>query len=412
MPPLDRPKLRPLAGRRLEHEGRPYVALEDPLGLFAQPVLIPFDGWLRVVQHFDGENSLIEIQARALKETGQLIDLADLEALALQLDQALVLDGPSYKAFHLDYSESRVRPAAFAGRSYAGTRRSLQAQLLQCFVGEGGAGEPVAGVVDGRLRGILSPHIDFQRGGRAYSWAYKTLAEHCDATTFVILGVAHRPCSRRFVLTRKDFDTPLGLVETDRDYVHRIAEYAGPSYFDDELAHRMEHSIEFQAVFLKYVMGDRPFKIVPILVGSFHDLMRRQAEPIDDAGVRQFVEAMKQAEREASGKVAYIGGIDLCHVGPEFGDAEPVSADLLGTIRSFDESMLDHAAGCDPAGWFGRATQVQDRWRICGLAATYTMLHVMGPAEGRILNYQQAVDEGRTCCVSFASIAYQTTEAP
>ncbi|WZO99675.1 AmmeMemoRadiSam system protein B [Isosphaeraceae bacterium EP7] len=412
MPPLDRPKLRPLSGRRLDHDGRSFVALEDPLGLFAQPMLVPWDAWIRVVQHFDGTRTLAAIQALALRETGHFIDLADLESLTEQLDQALVLDGPTFQAFRRDYAESRVRPPAFAGRSYASTQRSLQAQLLQCFAGEGGAGEPTVGDVDGRLRGILSPHIDFRRGGRAYSWAYRALAERSDADTFVILGVAHQACARRFVLTRKDFDTPLGLVETDRDYVDRIAEFAGPTYFDDELAHRMEHSVEFQAVFLKYVLGDRPFRIVPILVGSFYDLMIRRAEPIEDAEVRQFIEALKQAEREAPGKVVYIAGIDLCHVGPEFGDPDPVSAELLGTIRSFDEGMLGHATGCDAAGWFGHATKVQDRWRVCGLAATYTMLQAMGPAEGLVLNYQQAVDEGRTCCVSFASVSYQTTEAP
>ena len=53
----------------------------------------------------------------------------------------------------------------------------------------------------------------------------------------MILGVAHQACQRRFVLTRKDFETPLGTALTDRSYVDRIAEIAGMQYFDDELAH-------------------------------------------------------------------------------------------------------------------------------------------------------------------------------
>ena len=32
---------------------------------------------------------------------------------------------------------------------------------------------------------------------------------------------------------------------------------------------------------------------------------------------------------------------------------------------------------------------------------------MMGPARGRLLRYEQAVDADRTCCVSFASLAYE-----
>ena len=54
--------------------------------------------------------------------------------------------------------------------------------------------------------------------------------------------------------------------------------------------------------------------------------------------------------------------------------------------------LLERAAANDPAGWFGTAADVGNRWRVCGLAAAYTMLHAMGPARGRVLKYDQAVD--------------------
>ena len=154
------------------------------------------------------------------------------------------------------------------------------------------------------LRGVLSPHIDFQRGGPVYTWSYKELVENSQADTFVVLGVAHQYCRRRFALTCKDFETPLGVVPTDRAYVDRIASLAGRDLFDDELAHRTEHSIEFQVVFLQYLLGGRrDFSIVPILVGSFHDLMERGVDPIDDPEVSRFVQALRAAEvveRQAS----------------------------------------------------------------------------------------------------------------
>jgi MEMO1 family protein len=74
--------------------------------------------------------------------------------------------------------------------------------------------------------------------------------------------------------------------------------------------------------------------------------------------------------------------------------------------------MLDRAAAGDPGGWFRTARGVGNRWRVCGLAATYTMLHAIGPSRGRLLNYTQAIDERRTCCVSFASMVFHAVEPP
>ncbi len=138
--------------------------------------------------------------------------------------------------------------------------------------------------------------------------------------------------------------------------------------------------------------------------------MVRGIDPIENPEVRAFVEALKVAEKASGRRVAYIGGIDLGHVGREFGDPHLLDTATLEKLRAFDAAMLDHASAGDPAGWFRRAAAVQNRWRVCGLAATYTMLHAMGPSRGTLLRYDQAVNLERTCCVSFASLAFQEPE--
>ena len=140
--------------------------LQDPAGVVPQPVLIPFDGYAHIVRHFDGQSTLTEIQARVLRDTGQFVAMKELEDLVRRFDEAMILDGPAFAMFHQQYRQSGRRPAALAGRSYAATLRALRAQLEQFFVGQNGAGTPA---VDGAstasgFRGILSPHIDFQRG--------------------------------------------------------------------------------------------------------------------------------------------------------------------------------------------------------------------------------------------------------
>ncbi|MEO6808893.1 MAG: AmmeMemoRadiSam system protein B, partial [Isosphaeraceae bacterium] len=400
MASLDLPKIRPLGGQTVEHDGHTFVQFDDPIGLASTTVLVPIELFHWVVRRFDGRTPLTEIQAGLIRETGRLMTTAELMAIVDQLDRALILDGPCFAAFRANYHDQQTRPAAHAGRSYAGTERALRAQLGQFFADAKGAGSPNNGAAvngqraaNGRVRGVLSPHIDFFRGGPTYTWSYKELIENSDADVFIILGVAHQFCKRRFALTRKDFETPLGLARTDRAYVDRLAALAGAHLFDDELAHRPEHSIEFQVVFLQYLLGGRrDFSIVPILVGSFHDLMDAGRDPIADPEVRRFVDALHAAESASGKTVAYIGGIDLAHVGREFGDPDLLDPSTLDQVRQFDAAMLDRASAADPAGWFHKAAEVANRWRICGLAATYTMLHAMGPAQGRLLQYDQAVN--------------------
>jgi hypothetical protein len=78
---LERPKLRPLTARRIEQQGQSFVLLQDPTGVVPQPVVIPLDGYSHVVRHFNGQSTLIEIQARVLRETGQFVAMKDLQDL-------------------------------------------------------------------------------------------------------------------------------------------------------------------------------------------------------------------------------------------------------------------------------------------------------------------------------------------
>src|SRR5262249_16377387 len=135
--------------------------------------------------------------------------------------------------------------------------------------------------------------------------------EESDADLFVIFGTAHNPMRHLFSVTRKHFETPLGTVETDRQFVARLtanlAATPGGSELNlaaDELAHRQEHSIEFQTVFLQYLLGARrPLKIVPVLVGSFHEFVESGKQPSSAAPVAAFVSALEKTLAEHSGRV-------------------------------------------------------------------------------------------------------------
>lgn len=409
MTTLERPKLRQLRGEPIRHRGDLFMALEDPVGLCQGRVLIPLVGFQHVVRRFDGTLTLGEIQEAILRETGELLPSGDLANWVRTLDEALLLDGPHFASAVQQYRSDPIHHSVLAGQSYPDDPAELREQLDGFFRSPKGAGDPDrAGAPTGKLRGVLCPHIDFNRGGHVYSHAHRELIEHSDADTFVILGVSHNhPCRHRFAATRKGFETPLGIAQADQEFLDRMEESFGARLFEDELAHRPEWSIEFQVIFLQHLLGARrDFRIVPILTSWFGDFMEAGVDPIEDEDVAAMVSALKEAEAKSGRKVAYIGSVDFGHIGPEFDDPEPVDDPTLEQLRAFDSAMIGHASGGNPKGWFAESAAVNDRWRTCGLAATYTMLHAMGPAPGRLLSYDQAVNSSRTCCVSFASVAF------
>ncbi len=265
----------------------------------------------------------------------------------------------------------------------------------------------------GEICGLISPHIDPRRGGPVYARAYRQIAEHCQADRFVIFGTAHQPMESLFSATRKDFETPLGRVKTDTLLIDRLAEHLASSLAGrqidleaDELVHRSEHSIEFQAVFLQYVLGGkRPWQIVPVLVGSFQPFFDEHATPEESPQFQAFLAAMRAAVGAHGGRVCYVSGADLAHVGTRFGDPWTVDARRLEEQSADDRALLETACRA-AAALFRHVADQEDCRRVCGLPPIYTMLEMIAPATGRVLAYDRAVEPDGSACVSFASVAF------
>jgi hypothetical protein len=268
--------------------------------------------------------------------------------------------------------------------------------------GPGPIGPPTAAAP---VRGLIAPHIDYHRGGPAYAWGYRDLAERCDADLFVIFGTCHAGMRDPFALTRKDYDTPLGPATVDRDFLDALARRAGQECFGCELSHRSEHSIEFQAVFLRYLFGNRrDFRIVPVLASFAHEALARGHRPEDDARVPRFLDALRDTVAASGRRVAFIAGADLAHVGPRFGDPDPVSPDELVRIEREDRSMLRAVQAGSAREFFDAVAGDGDRRRICGLSPIYALLRALPGAAGTLRRYGQWPDP--QAVVTFASMVF------
>jgi len=249
----DAPRLRgAIEAVPVDHEGEQYVALRDPAG-YTPSVLMLAPALIEVVSLFDGEHSIVDVQGELMRRHGELVTREHLEKLVAALDEHGFLESPAFAVRRASIDDAFLsapsRPATHAGGAYAGEPAALRAAMDGFFTSPDGPGAIGASVQPGAtgasgsgpaVRGLVAPHIDFHRGGPAYAWGYRDLAERGDADLFVIFGTCHAGMADPFALTRKDFDTPLGPARVDREFVDALARRARQDCFASELAHRNE----------------------------------------------------------------------------------------------------------------------------------------------------------------------------
>jgi len=156
-----------------------------------------------------------------------------------------------------EFRKTDLRPAVFAGKSYESDPEKLIQQLDGFFTSPQGPGEAIPGQSEKPVKGIIAPHIDFQRGGPCYAWAYKELVESPDPDLFVVLGTVHPPTKNPFVLTKKNFETPFGVINTERDIIESLEKKVHFNLFENEIVHKTEHTIEFQLYFSIISIGTK-----------------------------------------------------------------------------------------------------------------------------------------------------------
>jgi MEMO1 family protein len=407
---ITHPRLRPVEAFTVRVEGQEILCLRDAQGFAEHPIFLNRHLTL-VVSMMDGSNSLRDIQAGFFRKTGELLFTEDLERLVQQLEDFRYLDGPSFQKFYArlvqEFRDSPTRPARHAGSAYEGNPKGLRKQIAGFFVHPEGPG-PISAQVEGSpLRGLIAPHIDFHRGGPAYGHAYKTVAEYPGADRFIVFGTCHNLMKQRFALTEKGYDTPLGCAETDREFVRSLARKLPRDYFIDEFSHYSEHSIEFQAVCLKYVLQDKTdFKIVPILVGSFHDIYEQGKTAAEDHEIEAMVYGVTQTMREMRSSYCVIAGADLAHVGRRFGDTSGPTQDSLRMVEKDDREFLGWATAGDAEGVFRSIARDRDRHRVCGYPPIYMTLRCLEAPRGQLLTYRQWADLESGAAVTYASVAF------
>jgi MEMO1 family protein len=386
----------------IKHEGKDvFVVLDHQEQLFEHQVVLPPLAFV-IASFLDGRREIADVQAQILEHLKAEVKPEEIEGVVRDLEHHLLLESSRTRERRQQMAEEFSRLPSRPSKFVEGSAEEVAQQLDGYFAGDAGSGK-IGARRDEPLAGILAPHIDFKRGGPCYTFAYRELAERSDADLYVILGVAHLSPPNPFVVTSKDYETPLGPVTTDREVVAALEKRLGKRIFDHESVHRSEHSAEFQAVFLKHARPTAKFSVVPILCSAFE-----QWCGVTSPSTAPEIEDVLAAIREsvAGRRVCIVAGVDFAHVGPVFGDEVEINQELIQWMMAGDTRGLQTIAEGNAEAFWNSVVSDGNRRHVCGLSATYAALRLLDGADGQVHKYGFAPDPAGGI-VSFASMSFK-----
>jgi AmmeMemoRadiSam system protein B len=303
------------------------------------------------------------------------------------------------EARHRAFAEEPRRQPSHVGSAYPEELASLRETMAGWMNGGSSNGSKP-------LMGIAAPHVSPEGGWKSYQAAYGALAPEYKDRTFVVLGTSHYGQPERFGLTRKAFVTPMGESAVDLPLVDELVRQAPNAILMEDYCHSIEHSIEFQVLFLQYIYGP-DIRILPILCGSYAQSIYRGGAPEDDENVRRFLGGLGDLAAREGDRLFWVLGIDMAHMGRRYGDRFTAVADQgeMARVAQRDRLRIDRINAGDATGFWDLVQEGNDELKWCGSSPLYTFLKAVPQARGELNRYEQwNIDEQSV--VSFAGISF------
>ena len=249
-----------------------------------------------------------------------------------------------------------------AGQFYAGTETTLRKQIDDCFTHTLGPGEipPLNPSGERTIKGVVSPHAGYMFSGPVAAHCFAALAKDGFPETFIVIGPNHQGMGSGVAVTTHDFETPLGVMETDKELAAAIHE----GIIDDDLtAHKYEHSIEVQVPFIQYFSKTAKFVPVCMLLQDYSTA----------------AEVGKIIGRAIEGRDAVVvASTDFSHyVSPEKAEADDMLA--IQQILELNAEGLEKTV---------RANRIS----MCGFGPVMAMLEAVNGSGAELLKYSSSGD--------------------
>jgi AmmeMemoRadiSam system protein B len=387
-------------------EDRPGLLIRDSMG-YSDSVLIIPPVLVECLSFFDGEKTSLDLRQNLVSLTGEL-QVGELEAnLVSALTRSGFLEEETFarlrEASHRAFAESPVREPSHAGTAYP----SDPAGLRSTMNGWMGQNIPPDDQKAGTLTGIAAPHVSPEGGFESYRAAYRLLTPDYRDRTFVVLGTSHYGETEKFGLTRKPYRTPWGDTRTDTALLEELTRKAGTAIGSEDYCHSVEHSIEFQVIFLQWLFGP-DIKILPVLCGSYAKSIFLGGKPEADDGVNRLLGTLGEIAAREENRLLWVLGIDMAHMGSRYGDPFNAIAnrDEMEIVAARDRERIGRVIANDADGYWDLVQQNRDDLKWCGSSPLYTFLKVRPQARGTIEKYEQwNIDQESV--VSFAGLSFR-----
>jgi AmmeMemoRadiSam system protein B len=385
-----------------EHPG---LLIRDPFRFSDSMLLIP-PQLVASLACFDGEQTTLDLRESLVRLTGE-IQVGEMEKhLYNTLSEAGFLEDEKFEQLRLirvnEFAAAPKREASHAGSAYPDNAEEARKALTEFMQGAA----PAAG--DHSLIGIAAPHVSPFGGWESYRDAYATLPPSHQDRTFVVLGTSHYGEPDRFGLTRKPFVTPFGEAITDVALVDELAAAAPNSVRMEDYCHAVEHSIEFQVLFLQHLYGP-DIRILPVLCGSFARSIHEGGKPEANDEVSRFFGTLGNMAAREGNRLFWVLGVDMAHMGRRYGDSFLATADEgeMLAVAERDRTRIERLNQADADGFWSLVQENRDDLKWCGSAPIYTFLKAVPQARGTLHRYQQwNIDEQSV--VSFGALGFHS----
>ena len=379
---------------------RPGLLIRDTFQ-YSDSVLIVPPLLVRALTYFDGEHTELDLRAYLVEATGDVDVSPIISQLVTALSNSGFVEDERFETLrteaHQRFRENPVREAAHAGSAYPEGNAEL-ASVMARYLGQDGMARKPAPIA------IAAPHVSPEGGWQSYRAAYGELSPEMGERTFVVLGTSHYGYPERFGLTRKPYVTPFGAVRPALDLIERLADQ--PAALMEDYCHAVEHSIEFQVLFLQSIFGPE-IRVLPVLCGCFARSLELGGKPEEDEGVARFLDALGELHVREGKRLAWVLGIDMAHMGRRYGDRLPAIAhqDGMQAVAERDVARIARMNEGDADGFWELVQENRDDLKWCGSAPAYTFLKAVPNARGALRRYEQwNIDEQSV--VSFAGISF------
>ena len=385
---------------------QPGLLLRDPWR-YTEKVIFVAPPWTAGLRFLDGDHTELDLQEALTRATGQLVFSDTVRQFEGALrEQGFLETEEFYRLRDLKQAEFRERSERLpvhAGEAYPAGAEEVRSTFARYF---GAVERP--GSLSSSAVGVAAPHVSPEGGQNCYAVTYQGLATLPGVAerTFVVLGTSHYGAPEKFGLTRKPFITPLGTLQVNLELVDWLEQHGGEAVSREDYCFAIEHSIEFQCIFLQYALGSA-LTIVPILCGPFAESLQTGRPPETNAAVASFFEALQELAESQANRLFWVLGIDLAHLGPRYGNDFAARADqgAMAAVAEQDRQRLESLCAGELGKFFELVKMNGDELNWCGYSALYTFARALPRARGRILRYEQWNIDSQSV-VSFASLEF------